>query len=162
MRAVQRAAEDGYTLVELLLALTIAGLLAGSVCACFFSGIRSWEQGAARIEHQQNSRIAMDKIVRELRYAGAVEVRDGGAEICFTYNGDRKSYSFKRVGPARDDLVMIHRQPGGAATQTKIALEITALSFLVAEDDRVLISLTSGAGPDSTTICSSVRPRNAP
>ncbi len=160
MRTVRGA--DGYTLIELLLSLTIVGLLAASVYACFFCGIRSWQLGAARMEHQQNSRIAMDKIVRELRYAGSVEVLDGGNEICFTYNGDRKSYYFKRVGPAGDDLVMVHRQPGGSATQTKIALEITALSFVVDEDNRVLISLTSGAGPGSSTIRSSVLPRNAP
>ena len=159
---MRRAAEDGYSLVELLLSLTIVGLLTASVYACFFSGIRSWQLGAAQMDHQQNCRIAMDKIVRELRYAGSVGVLDGGCELRFGYNGDRKSYYFKRVGPERDDLVMVHRQPGGSATQTKIALEITALSFLVDEDDRVLISLTSGAGPESITIRSSVRPRNIP
>ncbi|NMD42470.1 MAG: prepilin-type N-terminal cleavage/methylation domain-containing protein [Firmicutes bacterium] len=162
MSTVRGAAEDGFSLVELLISLGIIGLLLGSIYGCYFSGIRSWQQGIARMDHQQNSRIALDKIVRELHYASYVEVLGGGEEIYFRFNGDRKSYYFRRVGPERDDLVMIHRQAGGSTSQTKIALEITALTFAVDEENRVSISLTSGAGPESITIRSSVRPRNIP
>lgn len=161
MRTVRRAAEDGYTLVELLLSLTITALLVASIYGCFFSGMRSWQKGAARMDHQQNGRIAMDRIIRELRYAGQVEVLENGAGIRYRGAGG-KSYQLGRAGPAGEELVLIHRPEGGAPTETKIALEITALSFTVDEGNRVTVSLTAGAGPESMTVRSSVRPRNIP
>lgn len=154
--------EDGFSLVELLMGLAIMGLVVAAIYGCFFSGARSWQKGVDRMDHQQNSRIAVDRIVRELRYASYVESLSNDEELRFEFIGDDKIYYFKRVGPEADDLVLIHRHPNNTETQTKIALKITALTFTIDEHNNVQINLTSGDGPDSVTIHSSFRPRNIP
>ncbi len=154
--------ENGFTLVELLMGLAILGLVLGTIYGCFFAGTRSWQRGSERMDHQQNGRIAVDSIVRELRYANYVEALSDGKELCFKWGFDDKTRYFKRVGPEADDLVLIYRHDDGSETQTKIALEITDLIFLIDEHNNVRINLTSGSGPESVTIRSSVRPRNIP
>ncbi|NMD33779.1 MAG: prepilin-type N-terminal cleavage/methylation domain-containing protein [Firmicutes bacterium] len=154
--------EDGFSMVELLMGLAILGMVTAAIYGCFFSGVQGWQKGVERMDHQQNGRIAVDRIVRELRYASYVEPLSGGEELRFEFTGDDKIYYFKRVGPAADDLVLIHRHPDNTVTQTKIALKITALSFFVDEHNNVQINLASGTGPDRITIRSSFRPRNIP
>lgn len=156
------ADEDGFSLVELLMGLAILGMVVATIYGCFFAGARSWQKGVERMDHQQNGRIAVDKIIRELRYASYVEALSDNKELCFEFTGDDTIYYFKRVGPAADDLVLIYHHVDNTETQTKIALGITGLSFLIDENSNVQITLTSGSGPDSVTICSSVRPRNIP
>ena len=61
--------QRGATLMEVVLAVAIFGLLMTTILAFYTGGIQSWSRGSKNLDLQQNARIAMDIIVRELRYA---------------------------------------------------------------------------------------------
>jgi prepilin-type N-terminal cleavage/methylation domain-containing protein len=60
----------GLTLIELLIALVLTAIIGGAVYQGVINQSRSFIQQDQLAEAQQNSRIAMDNILRELRMAG--------------------------------------------------------------------------------------------
>ncbi|MFH1045459.1 MAG: type II secretion system protein [Candidatus Omnitrophota bacterium] len=59
--------ERGFTLIELMIVLTVFGLILGAIFAVMYVGKQSWSQGGTKVEIQQEARRAMEEIVRELR-----------------------------------------------------------------------------------------------
>lgn len=64
--------ERGFTLAELLVALTLLATVLTAVMLLQQQGQSIYMMHAARIEAQQNGRVAVDLITRELRSATAV------------------------------------------------------------------------------------------
>jgi len=58
-------------LAELLTALAVVGLVFSATLTVFAQGQRAYVQGAARVESQQNARIALARMAREIRQAGS-------------------------------------------------------------------------------------------
>lgn len=65
--------QQGATLVEVVLAVAIFSLILTTALAFYAGGLQSWSRGLSALDRQQNARIAMDEIVRELRYARSLE-----------------------------------------------------------------------------------------
>jgi type II secretory pathway component PulJ len=59
------------TLTDLLASLALLGLVLGGTLAVLEEGQRAWARGAARLEAQQGARVGLERLVRELRQAGA-------------------------------------------------------------------------------------------
>lgn len=57
-------------LVDLLASLALSGLLLASTLSVFVQGQRAYAYGVARVESQQAARVALARIVRDLRQAG--------------------------------------------------------------------------------------------
>lgn len=66
--------EQGFTLIELVVALTLSSLVMTAVSGLLFSGFRSWTFGVEQMDTVQNMRIAMDRITREIRNAVEITV----------------------------------------------------------------------------------------
>ncbi len=66
----ERRAPKGYSLVDLLVALAIAGGLMAAALTLLHLGLRAWLWGAARVEAQQSARYALERMASELREAG--------------------------------------------------------------------------------------------
>ena len=64
------------TLAELLTVTALVGLTLSGTLAALQQGQQAYTVGAARIEAQQNGRIALERLAREIRGAGA-----GGAAL---------------------------------------------------------------------------------
>jgi type II secretory pathway component PulJ len=58
------------TLAELLVALVALGLVAAAALTLLDEGQRAWAFGTARAETQQSARVAMARLVAEIRVAG--------------------------------------------------------------------------------------------
>jgi type II secretory pathway component PulJ len=58
------------TLAELIVSLALTGVLLGAVFGLLETGLRVHAFGAGRVESQQNARIALDRLAREIRQAG--------------------------------------------------------------------------------------------
>ena len=58
-------------LADLLTAFAVVGLVFSATLTVFAQGQRAYVQGAARVESQQNARIALARMVREIRQAGS-------------------------------------------------------------------------------------------
>jgi len=63
------AAADGYTLTELLVTMLIMGVVLGALTSLFVSGSRAQLELSNRFQAQQNARLALDKVRRELHCA---------------------------------------------------------------------------------------------
>ncbi len=95
----------GFTLVELVIGLALTAILLSALCNAFVVWGQGWKKSSARINLQQNARIAMDAMVRELRYtAGKVIMPAEGATpvniIEFRNTGDYKTLKFFVSSPS--------------------------------------------------------------
>ncbi len=61
---------SGFSLAELLVSLAVLGLVLAGVFALLHSGVRAYSWGAARLEAQRSARVALERMVKELREAG--------------------------------------------------------------------------------------------
>lgn len=64
--------EKGFTLAELLVGLAVLGLALASVATLYESGLRAYVTGSNRVEVQQNARVALERMAREIREAQAL------------------------------------------------------------------------------------------
>lgn len=59
--------EAGFTMVELLLTLSLFAVLLIPMYSLLYTGIRTYRQLEEGINHQQNLRIGMEEVTRDLR-----------------------------------------------------------------------------------------------
>ena len=58
------------TLAEILVSLALIGVLAAATLGLLEQGQRAWATGAARVESQQSARVALARVVADVRAAG--------------------------------------------------------------------------------------------
>lgn len=75
--------QRGFTLAELLVVTAVIVLLMAGVFAVQQGGQQAYLMGSNRVETQQNARVALDLISRELRSAGSISSISGGTDITF-------------------------------------------------------------------------------
>src|SRR5262245_5510785 len=65
-------AEDGFTLSELLVVLAILGIVLVAITQLFTAGLRAETDQTRRVNAQQEARVALDQLRRELHCASAL------------------------------------------------------------------------------------------
>jgi prepilin-type N-terminal cleavage/methylation domain-containing protein len=75
--------QRGFTLAELLVVIAILSLMLTGLVAVQMSGQTSYLVGAHRVEAQQNGRVALELIARELRPALSVTAIPNAADMTF-------------------------------------------------------------------------------
>ena len=94
---------DGFTIVELLFALAITGLLLAAVAVAFNASIINYRENEDIFKTINSARQALFRITTQLRTANAVDpnspdnecslITAGGDDITYRYNnGDNKLY----------------------------------------------------------------------
>lgn len=76
--------DRGFVLVELLAACAVLGLLMAGLFLALQQGQSAYLFGAGRVEVQQNARVALDRLLRELRTATQVGTATTN-DVRFTY-----------------------------------------------------------------------------
>ena len=69
--------QGGYSLVELIAVMAIFLMIVGGLTTLFTSGARAEIDLNRRFEAQQNARLAMDKLRRELHCSSGITATDG-------------------------------------------------------------------------------------
>lgn len=82
----------GFTLLELLIAMSLIGLLLGLLYGGFRLGVDSWDKGQTRAERLDEVRLAQDFLRRQLRQSVTVFRNSsdlGGRELYFSGEPER-------------------------------------------------------------------------
>ena len=93
MRTVLRD-QRGFTLAELLVVTAVLGMVLAGVMLIQQQGQQAYVMGSNRVETQQNARIALEEMTRELRSATAITALGSPTDITFTdQNGSSVRYA---------------------------------------------------------------------
>jgi prepilin-type N-terminal cleavage/methylation domain-containing protein len=84
MRRLRLRDQAGYTLTEMLTVLIILGLVLSGLAGAFHAGIRAEARASKEFQAQQNARLALDRIRRELHCANAISTANGTAVSSIT------------------------------------------------------------------------------
>ncbi len=154
--------EHGFTLIEILIAMAITGIVSAAIFTAFQSQQKSYAAQEDVVVMQQNLRAGMDMMVREIRMAGYDPSRDAKAgiisavsgSIAFTIdeNGDGDfddsneyiTYSLY----TSDNVQKLGKKSTAAAYNQPVSENIQALEFFykLADDSQTLTP------PDPTLI----------
>jgi len=74
-----RASESGYTMIELLAVLAIFLTVVTALTTLFVSGSKAELDANSRFQAQQNARLALDRLRRELHCSSGITKTDGTA-----------------------------------------------------------------------------------
>jgi prepilin-type N-terminal cleavage/methylation domain-containing protein len=81
--------EKGFTLVELMVSMSIMLIISGVVASTYMITQKLWKGGFTQISFQSTGRFALDKIASNLRPAIAASHLDNGDRIRFTLDPNR-------------------------------------------------------------------------
>jgi len=123
--------QRGFTLTELLVAMAMLGLLLTGVYTLQQQGLYSYMVGSAKVEAQQNARVALDLMIRELRSATSVTATAVGDLTFVDQNGVTIRYNLTGTDLQRTEngvlsvliggvqsLALTYRDSNGAVTAT--------------------------------------------
>jgi prepilin-type N-terminal cleavage/methylation domain-containing protein len=119
MKTLARFARSqrGFTLAELLVVIAILSLMLTGLVAVQMSGQNSYLVGAHRVEAQQNSRVALELIARELRPALSVTAIPNAADMTFV-DENNSVIEYKLVGTT------LNRTATGCASCTGLPVPV--------------------------------------
>lgn len=130
------AAEQGFTMLECLAALTVLTLLLGIAGGFYLFGVNHFQAAAERVDLQQNVRVAADFIARELRYARALQLINI-REIRYWLPEDNTRYTIRQNN---NEVVLLISN-----TETKIASNIQSLNFTWDQVNGILYFALAGS-----------------
>jgi general secretion pathway protein J len=89
-----RTKNQGFTLIELMISLSIIGIILVIIFGAFRIGVRAWEKGETDIVDHQRQRIVLQRLQRQLMsaFADKIEVEDG--EEAFFFKGEHDELTF--------------------------------------------------------------------
>jgi prepilin-type N-terminal cleavage/methylation domain-containing protein len=96
--------ETGLTLVEVLLVLALLGMVVTAVYGFYFSGVVAWQKGVQQMDGQQNARIAMDRIIDDLRFAYSIDESVPG-QVAFEVKGSSGALERYRIRLTNNEIV---------------------------------------------------------
>ena len=111
MSTVRRTLRDqrGLSLAELLVVIAVLGLMLSGLLFVQVQGQQSYLMGSRRVEAQQNGRVALELMVRELRSAQSVTAIPSGTDMTFV-DGTGAPIQYQLAGTT------INRTAGGVTT----------------------------------------------
>ena len=89
--------QRGFSLSELLVVAAVLGLMLTGLVTVQMQGQQSYVLGAHRVEVQQNGRVALDLMIRELRSALAITTLTSATDVTFT-DANAVTLEYKLVG----------------------------------------------------------------
>lgn len=75
--------QRGFSLAELLVVCAILGVLMSGLLVIHTAGTSAYVIGSSRVAAQQNGRVALEMMVRELRSAQSISAVTGSTDITF-------------------------------------------------------------------------------
>lgn len=95
----------GFTLIELMVVVAILSLITIGIVTFFGGGIRSWIAGQYQLKAQRDARMALDRMVKEIREGDKFKESSNNKKIIVEFNVlERDDLKFEWSGNAGDGL----------------------------------------------------------
>jgi prepilin-type N-terminal cleavage/methylation domain-containing protein len=127
--------QRGFTLIEVLLAATLMTIIIGAGFSLHWAGVKAWNLGDNRIEVQQNVRIVMDSLDRNIRRSYKTTVNISGSNVLINIFQEDKEILYK--------LDKTNGQFGTGPTNNPIANFISDIKMLNSSGD-IIVEVNSG------------------
>lgn len=129
MKTQEIRTESGFTLVEMLMAVSILVIIGGSAYFAFKTAVDAYHRTEARILAAQRSRVAMDRLVTDLRNMQvsleepelAIYTQDGPNQL-----GDRDMLSFVTLVRADPDPFLKQLESFQAQTSSQPSIPLVS------------------------------------
>jgi prepilin-type N-terminal cleavage/methylation domain-containing protein len=147
MKAMLRLAREqrGFTLAELLVVIAILGLMLAGLVSVQIQGQDSYLIGSHRVEAQQNARVALELMVRELRSAQSMTAIPSATDMTFVdENGATIQYQLSGA--------VINRITGGVTTPLIGGVRTFALTYFSSYDGSTNTGTTTGVAGSVTLV----------
>ena len=131
--------EDGFTLLEIIITLTIMSLVLGAIYTLMLNGISAWKRQETQIDTLQNMRVAMNLLSKEIENGSNLQVIQ-------TTNPPRSQLQSGQSGTIKFYLEngIIYRESNGA--KNPLAYGIDSLVFEELGNNLVGIEISAMVG----------------
>lgn len=137
-----RRPEGGFTLVEILVAIAILGVVMTAIFNLYLGTERSADTQDRIADVQQNVRFALDQVVRDIRMAGFAMPSATEAIVSGPTNPTAAAPFTLQTGSSSDKILRIREEftsPGDPATVQTITVDSDEMAGLFAKDELVRI-----------------------
>jgi prepilin-type N-terminal cleavage/methylation domain-containing protein len=119
--------QNGFTLIELVVAVSLFTLVVGAALTMYQIGIHAWQRAESGADVQENLRLGLDRMSRELRTATALRnVEAGSIEFDTAYNKTVRYYRY----PKKNQLMRFAKDVGSTqGGSNPLASYVTGLAF---------------------------------
>lgn len=123
---------SGLTLVEVLVSVALISLIMIGIYETLIIGNKSWNQDMGMLDLQQDARLAMDGMVREIRQGNSsdVSITDNGAVVEFSLPDAGATENIRYY--LNNDNQLIREHPEG--TEKILADDVNSVNFLLNAD----------------------------
>jgi prepilin-type N-terminal cleavage/methylation domain-containing protein len=137
--------ERGFTLAEMLVVCAIVGLVMASLLGLVMSGQQAYWFGTTQVDAQQTARVALERMVREIRQAGYYPQNpDTNPATCSA----APCYTFDAIGsgPTASSLTLQYdwNGDGTSAGSGKVNDPVQCATGTACRGERVTYSFSSG------------------
>ena len=149
--------KKGITLIELLIAVTLLGLVMAAAAAIDFTSRMALVRGTKKVDVSGRARYALEHMTRHIRFANNVSPTSGPAATIILWIDDNNT-----PGDTADDNQLTYAFSGtqilfsdadNSITNEVIADGVTACNFNINNDpSSVMISITITSGTESISL----------
>lgn len=144
--------KSGFSLVEILVVMGMLGIIMGAVYSLFITNQRTAYTSDETVEVQQNLRIAMDAITKDLRMAGMLVDTSVAAPIsAYTSNNGAKIYGSNSPAPNTNNAC-----PNCDANPAATGSDTVTISMISASGVYARVAADAVSGSTSLTIAPAV------
>jgi prepilin-type N-terminal cleavage/methylation domain-containing protein len=147
--------QDGFTLVEVLVAATLMAMVMLGTLLLYGQGIRDWIWCEHYAEVLENLRLGVESMVYDLQGATDITVYDGGLRLAFMtgnglveyqYDDDENELEKKYHGPLTTGVITSARFSVDPVFPTLVQIQLTGKSSPVTREITVRTKVYAG-GP---------------
>lgn len=120
---------NGFTLVELLVAAAVIGILAVVSTQMLFDTVTLRAKQNAIETTSDFSYLALESIISSIKSAKNIEVKSGGAEIIITRSSDCLGFRFNNTDKTIEKTQTLSCPPSSYSKLTPEGVQINSLTF---------------------------------
>lgn len=94
----RRPLQDGFTLIEILMAMTLVGMITSILATALFITMNTWEDGERQVESVEQLRHLLEYIAEDIRGADPYTFREEN-QLYSAFFGDKKRINFISTSP---------------------------------------------------------------